>query len=1248
MHGQITQYAYVMMTAGVLALGLAAEAWRRRPVRGARTFAAVMLAAAEWSLAYAAELASPTFSGKLFWARVQYLGIAAMPPLWFAFALRYTTAGVGKLGRGLRSLLVFLACGAAATVALAWTNDSHGWLWRRVELVPVGLSQTMRFTGGPWYWANVAVSHCVVLVSILLLIRGRARDVSWIRRVAAPIASVVLPWAGNLVYVLRTRSVAPLDWTPLGFVLGGAMMAFGLLPTGIVRRRIWLRDAIVENMSDAVILADLRGHTIDMNNSAIRLFALPAAEVVGCALEGLVPGVDRVLGCARAAGESRAMLKVASGGRKVLLDDSSADGGADDRYYDIVVSGVPGTRRRPPCYLLLLLEVTKRVWAERVLRDSRGELERMVAEKTTELSALSALALRCARLSLGEDAAEVLVRELRPLAGALVVGLSLYDKATSSLVVARIAADGWVLESAVAHFGHAVIGMRIPVPPETLAEMHREVVRDFDDAGEPFLGVVRPAVARALAALIGAGRCTALALIDGGELLGTAAIVMPRGAPPLRPEISRAVANVVAVALRKRQTEAALRDSERQLRTLFQQAPIGIYRTDLDGRIVMANAALVRMLGYSSADELTGRRPARADNAVDEGEATFEQRVRSVGSVSGWESRWTTRGGSAIFVRENARLVHDDDGTPLFFDGTAEDITERRKAEALLRALDEAARAMESALVPDEIHSAVVAVLKPLGFSCVILRCDRPRQSLSVVCSSLDSDGGGPGHGPAGERLAGPRAVERLAGVIERSETVLIIGAGAVDWLPQTDGRGPGPWDGAQTPEPRCIAAPLLVDGKVTGAFVVYASGLAESDRASVTAFSHEVASALRKAQLLQDLRASLDELRRTQDQLIQARKMEAIGRLAGGVAHDFNNLLTVIAGFTEVLAAQVGTEGGAASAVQEIRTAASRAAELTSQLLTFSRRQIMRPRVIDLNEAVRSVQAMFSRIIGADVELRLSLHRGSLTVRVDPERLEQVVVDLLVNARQAIPTGGRISLATVAATGAEASAEWSPRLPDGDYCGLIVGDSGVGMSREVLDHLFEPFFTTRRRADGAGLGLAAVHGIVKQSRGEIRVRSVPGQGSTFAVFLPREAGAPAPADPGMPGGGGQKSGRGRTLLLVDDEDGVRKLLSAYLRQRGYAVLEASRADKAIEICGSYSGNIDMTISDLGLPGMGGYEMSRQLAAGRPAMPVLFISGYDEQSLPDAIRRDVSQMMSKPFTPAALVERIERMLGDAM
>ena len=390
---------------------------------------------------------------------------------------------------------------------------------------------------------------------------------------------------------------------------------------------------------------------------------------------------------------------------------------------------------------------------------------------------------------------------------------------------------------------------------------------------------------------------------------------------------------------------------------------------------------------------------------------------------------------------------------------------------------------------------------------------------------------------------------------------------------------------------------------------------------------------------------ADITERRQLESQLRQAQKMEAVGQLAGGVAHDFNNLLTVIGGRCYLMLAKLDPDHALRHEVELVRGAAERAARLTHQLLAFSRKQVLEPRVLDLNETVTGIEPLLRRLIGEDIEIAVTHGADLGRVKADAGQLEQVILNLAVNARDAMPQGGRLVLETADVLVDERAARRAHDLAPGSYVVLSVTDSGHGMDAATRAQIFEPFFTTKEVGKGTGLGLATVYGIVKQSGGFIEVESELGQGASFKVYLPRVEEAMAVPEVGKSSPGTRPRGS-ETVLLVEDDESLRMLAREILTVQGYAVIEAASPRDALRIHQAHQGRIDLLLTDVVMPEMNGRQLADRLKAARPTMAVLFMSGYTGEALRagGGVAEFTGQLLQKPFTPDGLTRRVREVL----
>jgi two-component system cell cycle sensor histidine kinase/response regulator CckA len=632
----------------------------------------------------------------------------------------------------------------------------------------------------------------------------------------------------------------------------------------------------------------------------------------------------------------------------------------------------------------------------------------------------------------------------------------------------------------------------------------------------------------------------------------------------------------------RKQAENAIWESEERYRTLFENAPVGIYRTSPDGRILEANPALVRMLGYSSFQELAGRDLNASGFEPDYPRSHFLEMVEQRGEAAGLESVWLRKDGSALQVRENARPIRDNSGRLLYYEGTVEDITQYKQSEGehirLVTAIEQSVEAVVITNAAGSIEYVNPAFTHITGYSREEVLGKNPR-----LWKSDKQD---------------PLIYRQLWSTIMNGEV----------WRGEIINRRK---DGSYYSETINIAPVCSTHGEIT----------------------HFIAT-----------KQDISGRKLLEQQLFQAQKMEAVGRLAGGLAHDFNNLLTIINGYASILLHKIRTEDPRRDHVNEIAMAGTRAATLTRQLLAFSRRQVLEPRVLDLNLVVADIEKMLRRLIGEDIDLVTTLDPGVGRIKVDPGQIEQVVMNLAVNARDAMPEGGEFLIET---SNVEIDEEFTRRhnyVAPGNYVRMVVSDTGCGMSLETQSHIFEPFFTTKEKGRGTGLGLATVYGIVKQSSGFIWVQSAPGKGAWFTILFPRiEADLPTQDHLIVEAHSAMGS---ETVMVVEDEIGVRSLACQVLISQGYKVLQAGGGAQALRTVQEYTGPIHLLLTDVVMPKIGGKELARRFSALHPETKVLYMSGYtDDAVIRSGILRGDSPFLQKPFTEDQLGRKVREVLN---
>ncbi|MBX6365196.1 MAG: PAS domain S-box protein [Gemmatimonadetes bacterium] len=647
------------------------------------------------------------------------------------------------------------------------------------------------------------------------------------------------------------------------------------------------------------------------------------------------------------------------------------------------------------------------------------------------------------------------------------------------------------------------------------------------------------------------------------------------------------VAGVAEDITERKRAELALRESEQRFRAIFEQARIGIALSSIDGRLVDCNRALAEMLGYSR-EELRQLHFSEVTVLAD-----LPRELAMAGSLLRGEresytleKRYVRKDGEIVHAHLTVSLMSDADGTPVHVVVLVEDITERTRIEEALRASEERFRAL--------IENASDTI-------CIVGVDGRLLYTSPAVGRAL-------GYGPEELRgrpvsdLVHPEEVAAVEAMLRR----VAAEPGGVQSATYRIRHKDGSWrwfDG--------LASNRLEDPRVAG----------------IVVNSRDVT-----------------ERRRLEEELMQAQKMEAVGRLAGGIAHDFNNLLTGIQGYATLVRDGLRERDPLREDVRELLRIADRAGALTRQLLAFSRRQALQPRVLDLGGVVAGMEKMLRRLIGEDVQLTATAEPGLWPVRADPAQVEQLILNLAVNARDAMPGGGTLRIETRNARIEVAEPEACPGLPAGDYVLLEVRDSGEGIAPEHLPFIFEPFYTTKERGKGTGLGLATVYGVVKQSGGYIYAHSEPGRGASFRIYLPRVDG---PVEPEPNEGGEVVRGGGEIVLVAEDEPAVRSLARRILERAGYRVLEAEDGEDALAVAEAHAGPIDLLLTDVVMPRMGGRTLAERLARARPGVRILFMSGYSEELVSARGPARYSPLLEKPFTPEALASRVRLTLDEA-
>lgn len=646
------------------------------------------------------------------------------------------------------------------------------------------------------------------------------------------------------------------------------------------------------------------------------------------------------------------------------------------------------------------------------------------------------------------------------------------------------------------------------------------------------------------------------------------------------------LASTAAAALESASLYGQVRRAEENYRSIFENAMEGIFQTSADGTFISANRAMAQILGYQSPKELiTAVTNIAKDLYINPTcREEFERHLREHRTITGFECEHRRKDGSVVILAQSGRAVHDENGKLLHYEGIAEDITERKRAEEALRQSEERYRDLV-----ENAHDIIYS------------------HDLNENYTSINN---------AGEKITGYTREEVLALSLDA-----IV---APEYL-----------DKAREMLRRKLAGDDVTAYELE---IVAKDGRRIAIEANTKLVFHDGVPVG-----VQGIARDVTERRQLEDQLRQSQKMEAIGQLAGGVAHDFNNLLTAINGYSSLALQRISEDHPIRNYLEEVKKAGERAANLTRQLLAFGRKQILQPLALNLNDIITDMNKMLRRLIGEDVQLTAKLATDLNRITADPGQIEQVLVNLVVNARDAMPRGGNLTIETVNVEFDRAYINKHVGVQPGSYVMLAVSDTGEGMTDEIRERIFEPFFTTKAKDKGTGLGLSTVYGIVKQTGGSIWVYSEPGHGTSVKIYLPQLRSSADQAeilttDDTLPQGS-------ETVLLVEDEDVVRGLTRQILEQAGYNVLEAMRGEEAIRLCLESSRPIDLLLTDVVMPETSGKEVADRLSSLHPGLKVLFMSGYTDEAIVHHGVLDANvEFIQKPFTPASLARKVRAVL----
>jgi PAS domain S-box-containing protein len=719
---------------------------------------------------------------------------------------------------------------------------------------------------------------------------------------------------------------------------------------------------------------------------------------------------------------------------------------------------------------------------------------------------------------------------------------------------------------------------------------------------------------------------------------------------PLRDSAGRALLGGVVIDITERvRGEEMLHESNETLRALIHGSPLAIIGLDTEWRVTAWNPAAERTFGWAEA-EVLGRPLEEVDGAGPEESHALADRAYESGDLTGVEARRRRKDGSPVDLSISFSVLRDRQGTARGVVKIAEDITVRKAMDAAL--LEANQRAI---LEYERLLERIAALAQSLGVArdlSSVFRAVLDFTLLSAPCSALsislyDADTRTRRvdylwYNGREQDVSGLEAIAVGDGAVGRAVATGEVQLAEDDYFKRLGGKQTTVYKGYEE-DPRnprsALVAPMAYKGAVVGVVEIQCYEEAAYTSGHVTAMSmaaNLTANAVENVRLYEREREKEEQLRHSQ-------RLESVGKLAGGVAHDFNNLLVAINGYSDLSLRRLEEGDPVRYNVEEIKRAGERAAALTSQLLAFSRKQVMQPKLISLNEVVTDMNRMLRRVIGEDIELVVALAPDLGVIRADPNMLEQVVLNLCVNSRDAMPRGGRLVIETSNVALDDAYAYRHVGVKPGRYVCLSVSDTGEGMDAKTRARVFEPFFTTKEMGKGTGLGLSTVYGIVKQSGGNVWVYSEAGQGSVFKVYLPRVEEGPveerAAPEAAPPPAGSEK------ILLVEDDSLVRLVVREIISEQGYEVLAADGPAEAERLFREHE-DIELLLTDVVMPQMNGKELAERLLGRRPALRVLFMSGYSEAVVRDGALEEGIEFIQKPFTPDALLRKLREVLDS--
>jgi PAS domain S-box-containing protein len=1137
-------YIVLLIIVAVISVASALYVRLRHPVPGSKTAVWIALAGAEWMVGYAFELVSVEVQTKVFWNRMQYVGIVVAMVGWLVFALRYT----GREKWLNRRTLALLCVEPVVVLLLVFTNDAHGLIWGPVALDTSGPFSVLVHSHGIGYWIHVLYVYTSLFVVVFMLFQMLALSSRLYRRqVSVLLFAACLPLVGSLFMLSGLNPRPYLDLTPLAFTVSSLILSWSLFRLRVGDIVPVARGLVIESMSDGVLVLDEQNRVVDLNPVAGRIIGHSAAEALGRAVEEIWPAWPDLIERPSA---------------EVVMDDgaavfSSAVSGQNRLAYDVRISPIADWRGHLTGQVVVLRDVTERKRVEDALRESE-ERYRLHFESVNDVVFSLAPDLRLRSISPSVER----VLGYRPE--------ELVNRSLQNLDI--LAPED--LETAVADVRRVLAGERVT------ASVYEFVARDGSRKFGEVSGAPLIRDSKVVAVIAVARDITGRVRVE--EALRQYA------------ERLRALYAIGGAILAAWSAEEVAQTALRHIRQLVPCLASGIVMLDFE----IQEAALLAVQSDGDAGPEAGKKFS-LEGFVDI-EALLQGKVHVVEDVSTLpQTPLMVQALQPLEVRScvavpliaqgeligSLALVAD---TPAAFSAEHVDVV-HAVADQVAVALHQAR--LYSALAAD--RQRLKALIEHLPEGILLLDSERhillSNPAAEVYLPTLTDEA-------VGEVLThlGDCAVDEvLSPRSDRSMHELEV-LGPPKWVFEVD------------------AQPIKSEARVEGWVV-----------------------------LIRDV----TEEREVQQRVQQRERLAAVGQLAAGIAHDFNNIIAAIVLHAQLMLRKIDLSSESQERLATIVQQSKQAARLVEQILDFSRRSVLERQPLDMEPLFKEFVKLLKRTLSGSILVELSVGPGEYVVSADPTRIQQAMMNLALNARDAMPEGGKLSIGLERLRLDSGGVPPLPEMEEGEWVRVTVTDTGTGISPDILSHIYEPFFTTKTPGQGSGLGLAQVYGIVMQHEGYIDVDSDVGRGTTFSLYLPA---LPTPeVEPRTSEEATVAKGQGEMILVVEDSPAPRKALCDALEMLGYRVLVAASGQEALGLFKRHAADLALVVSDLVMPKMGGRELMREMRKRDPHLKALAVTGYALAGGIEELREDgFLEVVRKPFEVSALAKMIRRILDE--